>query len=158
MAYTWWKFLHVVSVLAFVSLHGASMVVLFRLRKERDRRRIEDLISFSGTTVTPTYVSLGALLVTGIVTGIQGHWFGDWWIWAAIAVLVVTSGLMGTLARPYFRKVSEACGVRPTGVPRKSDEELNQILRGPVFHLVYGTGFAGLLVILYLMIFKPGVG
>ena len=73
-------------------------------------------------------------------------------------VLVLTSVLMGFMARPYFQKISEACGIRPTGVPRKSDEELDQILGGPTLHLIYGTGILGLLVILYLMIFKPGVG
>jgi cytochrome bd-type quinol oxidase subunit 2 len=157
VSYNWWKFLHIAAVFAFVSLHGVSSVVLFRLRRERERRKIEDLISFSGTTITPTYVSLGALLLTGIVAGIQGHWFRYWWIWAAIGVLVLTSGLMALIARPYFQRVSEACAMRPTGIPRKSDEELDQILRGPTFHLVYGTGLAGLLVILYLMIFKPGL-
>jgi len=43
------------------------------------------------------------------------------------------------------------------GVPRKSDEELDQILRAPIFHVINLTGSLGLLVILYLMIFKPGL-
>ena len=158
MAYNWWVLLHVAAVLAFVATHGVSTVVLFRLRKERDRRKLEELIAFSGTTVLPMYVSLGVLLASGAVAGIQGAWFKYWWIWAAIGVLLVTSGLMTATARPYFKKVAEACGVRPTGVPRKSDEELDQILRGRAFHVINLTGTGGLLVILYLMIFKPGVG
>ena len=158
MAYNWWVLLHVAAVLAFVGTHGVSMVVLFRLRKERDRRKLEELIAFSGTTVRPMYISLGVLLASGVVAGIQGQWFKYWWIWAAIGVLLLSSVSMTIVARPYFKKVGEACGVRPTGVPRKSDEELDQILRGSSFHVINVTGTLGLLVILYLMIFKPGVG
>ena len=158
MAYNWWVFLHIVGVLGFFATHGASMVVLFRVRKERDRARLEELISFSGTTVRPMYVSLGVLVVGGVAAGIVGSWFSYWWIWAAIGILVVMTGLMTAVARPWFSQISEACGMRPTGVPRKSDEELDEILRGPRFHVINLTGTLGLLLIVYLMIFKPGVG
>jgi hypothetical protein len=168
MSYDWWVLLHIASVLAFVGTHGVSMVVLFRLRKERDRRKLGDLIAFSGSTVLPMYFALGAVLVSGVLAGVRSpiNWFsgipGDAmssiWIWAAIGVLVLTSAAMSLLAGPYLKRVTEACAVRPTGVPRKSDEELDQILRGPMFHVINLTGIVGLLVILYLMIFKPGLG
>jgi hypothetical protein len=168
MSYNWWVFLHVACVFAFVGTHGVSMVVLYRLRRERDRRRIGDLIAFSGSTVRPMYICLLAVIVTGVVTALRSpiNWFtgipGDalssLWIWSAIGVLIVTSVLMSLMAAPYFKRVTEACAVRPTGVPRKSDEELDQILRGPAFHGINLVGLLGLLVILYLMIFKPGVG
>ena len=42
-AYSWWKFLHVAGVIAFVSFHGVSMVAALRVRKgcsrENDRPR-----------------------------------------------------------------------------------------------------------------------
>jgi hypothetical protein len=168
MTYNWWVLLHIACVLAFVGTHGVSMIVLYRMRKERDRRRLEELIAFSGSTVRPMYVCLAAVLLSGVIAGLRSpvKWFtgvpGDAlsavWIWAAIGVLVITSLLMSLFAAPYFKRVTEACAVRPTGVPRKSDEELNDILRGPVFHVINLTGTLGLLVILYLMIFKPGLG
>ena len=158
MSYNLWVFLHVAGVLAFLAAHGVSIAVMFRLRRERDRRKIEELIAFSGTTALPMYASLGVLLVTGVVAGVQGRWFDSWWIWASIGVLLVTITLMTAIAKPYFKQVAEACGMRPTGVPRKSDEELGQLLGGPTFHVINAIGTGGLLVILYLMIFKPGVG
>lgn len=168
MSYNWWVFLHVACVFAFVGTHGVSMVVLYRMRRERDRRRLGELIAISGSTVRPMYICLLAVIASGVLTALQSpiNWFtgipGDalsaMWIWAAIVVLVVTSVLMSLIAAPYFKRVTEACAVRPTGVPRKSDEELDQILRGPIFHVINVVGLLGLLVILYLMIFKPGVG
>jgi hypothetical protein len=166
MAYNWWKFLHVASVLAFVATHGVSVVVLYRMRRERDRRKLEDLIAFSGSTVRPMYICLLAIIVSGVFLGRSPiNWFGgipgnplsSLWLWSAIGVLLLTSLLMSVVAAPYFKRVTEACAVRPTGVPRKSDEELDEILRGPTFFVVNLIGLGGLLVILYLMIFKPGV-
>jgi hypothetical protein len=51
--------------------------------------------------------------------------------------------------------VKEAVEVRPSGVPRRSDEELAEILRSPVALWNAVFGFAVLLVITWLMIFKP---
>jgi hypothetical protein len=46
--------------------------------------------------------------------------------------------------------------MRESGVPRKSDEELDELLRSPLPMNNAAIGFAGLLVIMWLMIFKPG--
>ena len=35
---------------------------------------------------------------------------------------------MTAVAKPYFAKVKAACEMRPSGVPRVSDEELGEIL------------------------------
>ena len=162
--YEFWFFLHICSVLAFLACHGASMFVLYRIRGETDRGKIADLIAFSGETTLPMYIALGALVVTGVITGITGDWFStisgypwSWpWIWAAILVLLITVGLMTAFAKPYFKRITEACAVRPTGIPRKSDEELRQLLRSPLAHWITAIGSVGLLVILWLMVYTPG--
>jgi hypothetical protein len=64
---------------------------------------------------------------------------------------------MIVVAKPYFARVKAACGVRPSGVPRVSDEELGEILTSARAHVITAIGVVGLLSILYLMIFKPGV-
>jgi amino acid transporter len=151
----WLTFLHVASVLALLGTHGASMSVLYRIRRERDRARILDMITLSGETILPMYISLGAIVVTGVLLGLKIHVFSQWWIWAAIAILVAVAALMGSLARPYFGRVKEACQVRPSGVPRVSDEELAEILRSPTAHVISAIGVLGLLAILYLMVFHP---
>ena len=155
--YRYWFMLHILGVVAFMAAHGASMFTMFRVRNlDLDRARIADAISFSGTTTRPMYISLAVLVVAGFVAGVQGHWLDDWWLWIAVVVLLATTGLMTAIAAPYFRRITEACGVRPSGVPRTSDEELTALLHGPTTTLITVIGTVGLLVILYLMIFKPG--
>ncbi len=62
------------------------------------------------------------------------------------------------MAAPYFRKITAACEIRPSGVPRTSDEELQELVGGRTAHVITAIGTVGLLLILYLMIFKPGLG
>jgi hypothetical protein len=153
--YRWWKFLHVLAVLGFVLFHGVSIVVAIRLRKERDRARIAELLQFSGSSVLGMYVSLGALIVFGVVAGFAGKWWGYWWIWLSIALLVLTIAEMSAVARPYYEQLKDAIQLRPSGVPRKSDEELDQLLRSrlALFNAVWGV--VALVIITFLMIWKP---
>jgi cytochrome bd-type quinol oxidase subunit 2 len=153
--YRWWKFLHVLAVLGFVVFHGVSIMVAIRLRKERDRARIAELLQFSGSAVQGMYVSLLALVVFGVVAGFSGKWWSYWWIWISLALLVVTIGEMSALARPYYQQLKDAIQLRPSGVPRKSDEELDQLLRSraALFNAIWGL--AALVVIAFLMIWKP---
>ena len=155
MAWQWWLFVHLVGVLAFIGAHGVSMFVLYRIRGERDRQRIAELISFSGTTARPMYIALGVLVAGGVGAGITLHRFADWWLWISIGILLATIGLMTGLAKPYFSRIQAACEVRPSGVPRVSDEELTQLLRSGEAHVITAIGVIGLLAILYLMLFQP---
>ena len=67
IAYNWWKFLHVASVIAFVMFHGVSMFAALRVRKERDRAKIATILQLSGSSLIGMYVSLGALVVFGVI-------------------------------------------------------------------------------------------
>lgn len=155
ISYNWWKFLHVAGVIAFVLFHGVSAVVALRVRKETDRTRIAVLLQTSGSSLLGMYVSLAWLVAFGIVAGIQGGFWDDGWFWISVGLLVVIVLEMAAVARPYYQRVKEAVEVRPSGVPRRSDEELAEILRSPVAVWNAAFGFAALLVITWLMIFKP---
>lgn len=150
-------FLHVASVLAFVGFHGVSMVVMFRIRKERDRKKILDLVTLSGEATLPMYISLLAVLLSGVFAAFRFSRWGDLWLWISIGVLLLTVGLMTAVAKPYFERVKTACAMRPSGVPRVSDEELGEILGGSTPGLITAIGLGGLVLILYLMIAKPFV-
>jgi uncharacterized membrane protein len=154
-AYSWWKFLHVAGVIAFVSFHGVSMVAALRVRKERDRVRIATVLQLSGSSSMGMYVSLAWLITFGVVAGIQGDFWNDGWFWISIGLLVLAVGEMSAVGRPYYERLKEAVEVRPSGVPRRSDEELEEILSSPValWNAVFGA--AVLLAITWLMIFKP---
>jgi hypothetical protein len=145
----------VAGVIAFVSFHGVSMTAALRVRKERDRVKIATMLQLSGSSVTGMYVSLLWLVVFGVVAGIQGGFWNDGWFWIAIGLLVVAVGEMSAVARPYYQRVKEAVEVRPSGVPRRSDEELEEILSSPVALWNALFGAAILLALTWLMIFKP---
>ena len=119
-------FLHIASVLALLATHGVSMVVLYRIRTERDRGRSCDFVTLSGETTLPMYIALGGIVVFGVLAGLEGQWFDEAWIWVSIVLLLVIVGLMTAVAKPYFARMKEACQVRPSGVPRVSDEELGR--------------------------------
>jgi uncharacterized membrane protein len=155
ISYNWWKFLHVAGVISFVLFHGVSAVTALRVRKETDRTRIAIMLQTSGSSLMGMYVSLLWLVVFGVVAGIQGGFWNDGWFWISVGLLVVAGIEMGAVARPYYERVKEAVEVRPSGVPRRSDEELAEILRAPVALWNAVFGFAVLLTIAWLMIFKP---
>ena len=104
------------------------------------------------------YISLGGIILFGVLAGLDGRFFDEAWIWVSIVLLLLIVGLMTAVAKPYFARIKEACQVRPSGVPRVSDEELGQILGGGTAHLITAIGAIGLLAILYLMLFKPWSG
>ena len=108
------------------------------------------------------YGSLLTLLVAGIAAGIMGDHFSRGWIWAAIVVLVAIIVLMYGLASRYYARIREAVGMRsyqtpktaPDPTPVSADElaALVDTRRADVIGLV---GVIGLLVLLWLMLFKP---
>jgi len=154
----WIHFLHIASALGFVGVHGASIVVLYAIRNESDRGRIENLLGFSAKTVIAMYLSLALVVGTGFWAGFaEPEVFGQAWFWWSLVILALTTVLMWFVARPFGKRVLAACEIRPSGVPRASDQELAQILRSQRTNLITLIGVGGLAAILYLMIFKPGL-
>jgi plastocyanin len=156
--YQWWVFVHLVGVLVFLAAHGVSITVLFRLRKERDPRKVSDLLALSSSSITAFYYALGLLLTGGIVAGFLGHWWGRAWIWGGIGVLVLVSISMYAMARPYYKRVGFVARAMAEGSQAVTAEQFDEILASPRPVTVAGIGIVGLLIILYLMVLKPTLG
>ncbi len=150
--------MHVAGVFGFLVAHGVSVMVTFRLRRERDPAKVNDLLQLSGSSIRAFYWSLGVLLVGGVVAGFEGHWWGKAWIWVAIALLVLTSLAMYGMARPFYRRVGVVARAVAGGSHAVSEDQLVSILRSRRPLSIAGIGFAGLAAILYLMMFKPSFG
>ncbi len=156
MKYTYWVFIHVAGVLGLLATHGVSVFALYRIRAVvPDRTKITELIAFSGGTVTPMYISLAVLIIGGVGAALKVSYLTTAWLELSIAILVLTLVAMYALARPYFRKITASCGIRPSGVPRVSDEELTELIRGPRAHVIATVGTVGLVAIVFLMVVKP---
>jgi hypothetical protein len=151
-------FLHVAAVFGFLTAHGVSVVITFRLRRERDPAKVAGLLELSGSSIRAFYWSLGLLLASGTVAGFLGHWWGHVWIWAALAILVLTSLAMLRMARPYYRRVGVVARSMAGGSQAVTEEQFVAILRSRRPISVAVIGFVGLAAILYLMMFKPSFG
>src|SRR4029077_16518247 len=89
-----WVFLHITCVALFLLFHGVQMWAMFSLEPALpDREKIFDRAEQSRMASTPMYISLGLLVLFGVIAGIDGDWFSHgWWLWGAIVVLLITVG------------------------------------------------------------------
>jgi hypothetical protein len=161
----WLVLIHVLSVLAFVLLHGASATVAFRLRSEREPARIRALLELSTVSLGGATAALLLILASGIVAGIVGGWWtsGMLWLWVSVALFVAVGVAMSVVAVPHLNAVRRAVGLPtrdnrpgdPVPLVAVGDDELAAILmsRRPAVSAAIGLG--GLGVITWLMQFKP---
>jgi hypothetical protein len=154
-----WVFLHIACVSLFLLFHGVQMWAMFSLEPALpDREKIFDRAEQSRMVSTPMYVSLGLLVLFGVIAGIDGDWFSHgWWLWGAIVVLLVTIGLMSSIAGPFMKKVRAGTTRWADGSYAMPDAELEALLRGPRPRVIALIGIAGLAILLWLMVYKPGV-
>jgi hypothetical protein len=154
-----WVLLHIVCVSLFLLFHGVQMWAMFSLEPAfPDREKIFDRAEQSRMVSTPMYVSLGLLVLFGVIAGIDGDWFSHgWWLWGAIVVLLVTIGLMSSMAGPFMTRVREGTTRWADGSYPMPDAELEALLRGPRPRVIASIGVAGLAILLWLMVYKPGV-
>ncbi len=161
----WLILVHVLAVLGFVLVHGASASVAFRLRGERDPARVRALLELSNAYLTWAYVALLVLLVSGIVAGIVGGWWtgGQLWLWVSVGLLVAVIVGMYAVAAPYFESLRHAVGLPTYQDLRKgldppapvSGDELALLLASPRPAIVAAVGLGGITLIATLMVIKP---
>lgn len=162
--YPWFLVFHVLCVLAFLAIHGVSMGVWWRVRRERDRAKLIAWFELSGSFMTPMLASGLLLIVSGVVVGVAaGWWFnGQWWLWVSIAALVAIVLLMNPLlAVPLWDvrrglgipgRTDDKAGTVPTAV---DDAELDRLLanRRPMVGAL--IAIAGIVLITWLMETRP---
>lgn len=160
--YPWLVLTHVVSAFVFILGHGVSAFVIFRVRAESDRTRLEALLDLSASSLAVAGIALLVAFVTGIVASITGDHFGHLWPWASIITLVVVGGLMTPLAGIPMSRVRQGLG-QPTSEERKSnitrtpvpDDELTALRAAVRPELPAGLGIVGLTLLVWLMQAKP---
>jgi Predicted integral membrane protein (DUF2269) len=159
--YGWIVFLHVLGAFTFVLGHGASMIVAFRLRGQRDMSQIRELLAVSQIGLIVTYVGLLVLLAAGILAGfVGGHW-GRLWIWVSLGILLVVSVAMYIVATPHYgrmRAAAAAPGYEKQAAkfkPPASPDQLPALADSSRPFLLAVVGGIGLIAIVYLMLFQP---
>lgn len=165
LMYRWLVFLHILSIFGFLTAHGASAAVIFKLRGERQVDRIRVLLELSRGANSVANGLLLLLLAAGVTLGFMGDWWGQYWIWAALALLILMSvAMLAFGSRPLTRIREIVLPEEPRRSKRKPrqlppsgplDQELPALLAATHPVLVTAIGGVGLALILWLMLFKP---
>lgn len=155
--YRAWVFVHLIGVAGFLVTHGVSMWALFAVRAvDGDRDRILEWCETSKRTLRPMYISFVLLLLGGTAAGIDGSRFAEGWLLGSFVLLLVLTASMSMVASPHMKRLREGCTRWADGTYTLTDDELQAVLDGPATTITVVSGSVGLLVILYLMVFKPG--
>lgn len=160
--YSWIVFLHVAALLGFLLAHGASTAVAFRVRRERDPVRIGALLDLSAGVYGLSYASLGVLVVTGLAAAFMGGSWSSGWIWGSIVILIVMMVSMHIHPAASFSRTRKAAGLpyfegwRPQERrPPASTDEIRAATATNDPWITLAIGGGGILIILWLMMFKP---
>jgi len=152
-------FAHVIGAFGFALAHGVAIVVALRLRNERDIERVRALLDLSRGTIGAMYVALLVLLLGGITAAFIGGLWGRGWIWAAILTLVFVLGFMYARGSRYYADVRGSVGqvnyFRQDAPLAVDTAEMARLLALPRGLELAGVGGTALVVILWLMYFKP---
>jgi amino acid transporter len=160
--YRWIIFLHVVSAFIFFMAHGVSIGAALRLRREHQLERLRMLLELSDASRRFVRGSLVVLLLSGIAGGFMLNWWHMGWIWVSLALLVFITVVMFRGMSPYFNKLRKAVGIpyREAGKIQPALEaapaaEIEALLTMGNMVVMTGIGIGIMVVIVYLMMFKP---
>jgi hypothetical protein len=155
-------FVHILGVFLFLIAHGVSAAVMLRLRSERDPAAVRTLLDLSRRSFGVMTVGFLIWFFAGILAGFSGNYWttGRYWIWASLAVAVVIIGAMTPMGRIYLNRVRAAVGIdAKTGAIDASAQVDPQALEAAIASgrpmLVASIGLIGLVVLAWLMMFKP---
>lgn len=154
-------FVHAATILLFFIAHGTSMAVAFALKRETNPARVRALLDLSRFSLGVPAIALVIIgLLSGIVVGFMGGWWGQAWIWISIVLFVVVAGLMTPLATIRLKPIRAAAGMPletgvPEAPPQENPEELRRLIAAWNPMPVAAMGLTAFVVILYLMMAKP---
>ena len=145
--YLWLKFFHIAGLGVFLLGHGVSAGSSLMLRRASTDAVRAALLRASIQSGVVFYPALLVILVTGVWMGFEGHWWRSGWIWAGIVTLVAVTVIMGALSVPYHT-ARDAAKATPPADLEPALKRARPIELGVV-------GAIGLLVLFFLMVFKP---
>jgi 4-hydroxybenzoate polyprenyltransferase len=141
--YRWIVFVHIASVLGLLLVHPVT--VAFHLKEERNDIRIRELLEVSEAASILRWIFFGVTLASGILLGFMGSFWGSFWIWAALATFIAIAVVMNVYGGRTIDRIADT----------RDDAEMERLLTRFRPGILAVTGAGGLLVILYLMLFKP---
>lgn len=161
--YQWQRWLHILSVFAYLLLHSPSLAMVFFVGRTRDPARMTALLDVSRDTAKMARIPLLLIIATGINMGFLGGWWRLGWIWAALGILIVTIvwmvlrgllpiyGLRAALGQGYYKDNKPVPGTGVPGPPEVIEAAMRNV---HTFELTV-VGVVAIAALLWLMVFKP---
>jgi len=151
------RFLHLLSAMAYFLFHGAVASVTFALRRDPGPSKIEALSAVMVFAYRGAPIAGVVLVLTGILMGFLGRWWGDRWLWTSLGLLLMVGVLMNRLGKAYLNEGFPAARDRQVHTAPQARLGFPVVVRAfflqPMFFAV--TGLLGLAIVLWLMMFKP---
>jgi hypothetical protein len=151
--YAWLVFVHLVGLVIFAVAHGASVFMAFRIRTDRDPKVVASHLAGSGTAIGPMYLGLLLLGIGGIGAAWDANLLLAPWVVASYVVLTVVVAAMYAMATRYYQQVRALVGDGSGPVDQKA---LDAVLDTRRPELLVTVGVVGLVVLVWLMVLKPG--
>ena len=153
--YQWFVFTHLVGLVLFAFAHGASAFVALRLPGQRDRALVASYLETSQLATRTMYVGLLLLLIGGVGAATINDFWTKPWVLGSTGVLIVVIALMYMLGTGYYARLrGQLAGT--DGAAPMSDEALAAYLDERRPRILAGVGILALLIIIWLMVLKPG--
>lgn len=152
--YPWIVLLHVVGAFGFVFAHGASAFAAFRIRRDPRPESVSAMLALSGGAMAVMYPSLLLLLVGGIWAAFAADLWGRWWVWASLGLLIGIAAAMYAVGTTYYVRLRQRMAVEGGVAP--GDPDLAAVLDSRRPEMLAAIGGIGLVLILWLMVVKPG--
>jgi hypothetical protein len=155
--YPWFVFGHLTGLVLFAISHGASAFMAYRVRAERDPAVVASILRTGQQSLGPMYGGLLLLIVGGLGAAAGANLWGKPWIIASIIVFVGVLVAMWAVASPYYMGLRKALEERDAaGRPTIEPEALAQQLDSRRPDILAAVGTVGLVVLVWLMVLKPG--
>jgi len=157
--YNWLVFLHIFFAFLFLLAHGPHVAAMLKFRGEANPER--SLTFFNNVPdikyVRYLYIALG---VFGFAAAFITPWWKQGWVWLSAVVFLIISFVMYKYGTGYYYIIQGAAErlieARKTNVNLSAaQKEFDDARNAPHAMIVSVVGIVGLVLILWLMRFKP---
>ena len=156
--YNWIVFLHVTVIFIFLIQHAAEIIVTFKLRGQREPEGIFAAYSFLPKNNSRNLrITYSLIIVTGAIAGFMSVWWRMGWMWTALCVMILIWIVMVRFGGKCLNAVD---AITDQALKNKNDESAIEKFRQGLKsrrepEIMTITSVIGMLIILWLMMFKP---
>ena len=153
--YQWFVFIHLVGFAIFIFAHGASAFATFQIRGMRDADAVAGYLALSQWATRTAYLGLTLLLIGGAGAASVSNLWAQPWVWGSVVVLILVLVGMYAVGATYYYRLRDLLAGKD-GKPPLDGDALAAYLDSRVPDVLGLIGASGVVIIVYLMVLKPG--